>query len=109
MEVFTDFKWIFNDFYSIGSTLLTTFGIYLAVVVITRINGLRTFAKMSSFDFAITIAIGSLMASTILSPQNSLVKGIIALILLISLQAVEPIFVDAVINSNKWLPIPRSY
>ena len=88
MNMMEETRWIFNDFDSIGITLVTTLGIYLTVITITRINGLRTFAKMSSFDFAITIAIGSLMASTILSPQNSLVKGIVALVFLIMLQAV---------------------
>jgi uncharacterized membrane protein YcaP (DUF421 family) len=37
--------------------------IYLAVIVATRISGLRSFSKMSSFDFAMTVAIGSLIAS----------------------------------------------
>lgn len=37
--------------------------IYLAVIVATRLAGLRSFSKMSSFDFAMTVAIGSLIAS----------------------------------------------
>lgn len=30
-----------------------------AIVLFTRLNGLRSFSKMSSFDFALTIALGS--------------------------------------------------
>lgn len=37
--------------------------IYVAVILATRIAGLRSFSKMSSFDFAMTVAIGSLIAS----------------------------------------------
>ncbi len=88
MQVFEDFSWLFGNTYSISSTILSTILIYLAVIVITRINGLRTFAKMSSFDFAITIAIGSLIASTMLSEKESVLQGIIGLALLIGLQAV---------------------
>lgn len=32
------------------------------VVVLVRINGLRTFSKMTNFDFVTTVAIGSLLA-----------------------------------------------
>src|SRR5690554_7579255 len=34
---------------------LSVFGIFFIVIIITRLFGLRTFAKMSSFDFASTI------------------------------------------------------
>ena len=44
-------------------TALSIIAIFTAIIVITRISGLRTFAKMSSFDFASTIAIGSVLAS----------------------------------------------
>ena len=33
------------------------------VIVLVRLNGLRTFSKMTNFDFAMTIAVGSLIAS----------------------------------------------
>ena len=33
------------------------------VVVLVRINGLRSFSKMTNFDFVMTVAVGSLLAS----------------------------------------------
>ncbi|WP_421976142.1 DUF421 domain-containing protein [Roseivirga seohaensis] len=87
MEIFKNPSWLYSSSSSILITVLSTVGIYLAVLIITRLNGLRTFAKMSSFDFAITIAIGSVIASTLISQQNSLVKGIVALTVLVVLQA----------------------
>ena len=37
--------------------------IYLWVIAATRLLGLRSFAKMSAFDFAMTVAIGSIVAN----------------------------------------------
>ncbi len=56
----------------------STIGIVAAVVTYTRIVGLRSFSKMSSFDFAITVAVGSLMGSVALS-NSSLLEGAVAL------------------------------
>lgn len=33
------------------------------VVLLIRINGLRSFSKMTNFDFVMTVAVGSLLAS----------------------------------------------
>lgn len=52
----------------------------LAVILLVRLNGLRSFSKMSSFDFALTVAVGSLLAGVISggdSPWPALV-GIVA-------------------------------
>lgn len=88
MDIFENLTWFHGTSSAIIITLLSTLGIYLAVLIITRVNGLRTFAKMSSFDFAITIAIGSIIASTVISQQNSLLKGVVALAMLVLLQAI---------------------
>ena len=39
----------------------------VTIILLTRINGLRSFSKMSGFDFAITVAIGSVLASTVMA------------------------------------------
>lgn len=59
----------------------STLGIYGAVIVVTRVHGLRTFSKMSSFDFAVTIAVGSIMASIAVT-DASLANGAVALVVL---------------------------
>ena len=60
--------------------------IFIVILVITRIAGLRTFAKMSPVDFASTIAIGSILATTILSSKTSLINGTFALMTIVFLQ-----------------------
>jgi uncharacterized membrane protein YcaP (DUF421 family) len=58
---------ILADLGASGSQLvvaaLAALGIYLAVIAATRLSGLRSFTKMSAFDFAMTVAIGSLIAT----------------------------------------------
>ena len=63
----------------LAAIFISAVGIYLAVILFTRLAGKRSFSKMSSFDFAITVAIGSIIASTILLPSVSLLQGICGL------------------------------
>ena len=54
-------------------------------IVVIRIIGLRSLSKMSSFDFVVTIALGSVVASTSLS-TTSLWNGIVAFAVLLGAQ-----------------------
>ena len=58
---------------------------YAAVIALTRVTGPRALAKMSSFDFAATVAIGSTLSSTLLG-SVPLVAGALGLALLFALQ-----------------------
>ena len=64
---------------SLAAIVLSTVGAYAAVLVYTRLAGLRSFAKMSSFDFAMTVAIGSMLASAILNETPSLPQAVVGL------------------------------
>ena len=70
---------------TIGAILVSTVLVYLVVIVLTRITGPRSLAKMSSFDFAATVAVGSTVASTALA-NTPLTNGVLALVLLYGLQ-----------------------
>lgn len=80
-----------NWLYANGSILLKVIGSLLAIfsiiILITRISGLRTFAKMSSFDFASTIAIGSILAAVVMNTNQSLLKGTVALAGIVAFQS----------------------
>ena len=78
--------WFDTSMETAAIIILATIGIYAAVIFFTRLNGLRTLSKMSSFDFAITIAVGSVIATTALSRDTSLLEGIIALAALFGCQ-----------------------
>lgn len=81
-----DYSWLTTSWSSILMVILTTIGIYLTLITYTRLAGLRSFSKMSSFDFAMTVAIGSLIASTILTKDPPLIQAMVALAMLYVLQ-----------------------
>ncbi len=66
--------------------ILTAICTYAVLITFTRIAGKRSFSKMSSFDFAMTVAVGSLLATTILSSSVSLLEGVIGLAIVYLLQ-----------------------
>ena len=68
--------------------IASVFAIFAIMILFTRLFGLRTFAKMSSIDFASTIAIGSILASTILNKNQSIEQGALALLCIILLQTI---------------------
>lgn len=74
-----DSSWIVTTFSSIIMVVVSTLGIYAALILFTRMAGVRTFSKMSSFDFAVTVAIGSLIATTILTKSPPLFQAIVAM------------------------------
>ncbi|MEV4661099.1 YetF domain-containing protein [Micromonospora echinofusca] len=60
--------------------------VYPALVVILRVSGKRTLSKLNAFDFVVTVALGSTLATILLSRDVSLVEGVLALALLVGLQ-----------------------
>lgn len=61
-------------------------GIYLCVILLTRLFTQRSLTTMSSFDFPVTVAIGAVVGRTALV-HTSLAGGAIALLTLFSAQA----------------------
>ncbi|AQQ54470.1 DUF421 domain-containing protein [Planococcus lenghuensis] len=59
---------------------------YIGLVVFLLISGKRTLSKLNAFDFIITIALGSTLATILLSSSVSLPEGLLALALLVFLQ-----------------------
>jgi len=76
----------YNDWESVVRTLIIGVAAYVALIVGLRISGNRTLSKMNAFDFVVTIALGSTLATILLSKQTALAEGIVALALLITLQ-----------------------
>lgn len=67
---------------------LSTVAVFFGLLSIVRLVGLRSFSKMTGVDFAVTIAIGSILASTLLSKRPPLLQGLTAVALLFALQAI---------------------
>lgn len=86
------------DFNTVLLIIASVFAIFSVIMIITRIFGLRTFAKMSSFDFASTIAVGSILASIIINNDQSILKGSIALFCIIAFQTLF----SYLVRKNSW-------
>ena len=61
---------------------------YLLLIVVLRISGKRTLAKMNAFDFVVTVALGSTLATVLLSKDVPLAEGVLAFVILATLQFV---------------------
>lgn len=81
-----DSSWITTSGTSLLMILLSGVGIYVALLLFTRLAGLRSFSKMSSFDFAITVALGSVIATTLLTEDPPLLAGAFGLAVLYGIQ-----------------------
>jgi len=83
-----DFSWINTSWMAAWMVIVSTGGIYLALIIFTRIAGLRSFSKMSSFDFAITVSFGSVIAGVILTQDPPLLQAIVGLGALYAFQVI---------------------
>ena len=76
----------FDSWGKIGRTLLLAAFAYGALVVLLRLSGKRTLSKLNVFDFVFVVALGDVLASTILTQDNTLADGLAAFVALIALQ-----------------------
>ena len=77
---------LFNSWIDLERTLVIGVLAYVALVLLLRISGKRTLSKMNAFDLIVTIALGSTLASSLLSKDVALVQAVLAFALLILLQ-----------------------
>jgi len=77
---------LFDGWASIGRAVLSGGMAYIALVLMLRISGKRTLAKLNAFDLVVTVALGSTLATITLSKDVPLATGITALAVLIGMQ-----------------------
>ena len=76
----------FENWDGLERVLIVGFLAYVAMILCLRISGKRTLAKWNAFDFVVTIALGSILATILLSKQTPLAEGVLAFSFLIALQ-----------------------
>lgn len=76
----------FSSWDALTRTLVIGVLAYLGIVFALRVSGKRTLSKWNAFDFVVTVALGSALATTIISKQASLLQGLLAFSVLIFLQ-----------------------
>lgn len=77
---------LFNGWDGLLRTLVVGFLAYVSLVVFLRFSGKRTLSKMNAFDLVVTVALGSTLATVLLSKDVALAEGALAFALLIGLQ-----------------------
>ena len=100
--VFADRLWA--TWSDVGAIVVAAPLIVLAVIAVIRVVGLRSFSKMSSFDFAVTVAIGSVVAGVATGPTPVL-SGAVAVAALLATQYVVAVLrrrtaVESVIDNT---------
>ena len=77
---------LFDSWAGLGRVLLVGTLAYVALVLLLRVSGKRTLTKLNAFDLVVTVALGSTLATVLLSKSVAFAEGVLAIGLLISLQ-----------------------
>ena len=89
----------------LGRIILIAVLTYPALILVLRLSGKRTLAKMNAFDLVVTVALGSTLATILLSRDVSYLEGLLALALAVSVLSlaaqgvVEMVFLSV---GNPW-------
>jgi uncharacterized membrane protein YcaP (DUF421 family) len=76
----------FDSWGDIVRIVLVGSAAYISVVLVLRVTGKRTLSQLNAFDFVVTVAIGSTLATIVLNSDVSFTEGLTALALLTGLQ-----------------------
>ena len=79
-------QYFFDTWESLARTLVIGVLAYAALVLFLRISGKRTLSKLNAFDFIVTVALGSTLATVLLNKSVPLADGALAFAVLIGLQ-----------------------
>jgi uncharacterized membrane protein YcaP (DUF421 family) len=77
---------LFDSWFGLLRVLVVGTLAYAALVLLLRVSGKRTLAKLNAFDLIVTVALGSTLATVLLSKSVALVEGLAAFALLTGLQ-----------------------
>lgn len=78
----------FDSWSDLARVLAVGTAAYVTLVLLLRLYGKRTLAKLNAFDLVVTVALGSTLATILLSSDVSWAEGAVALALLGLLQLV---------------------
>ena len=106
-------RMFYDGWYGLLRVALVGTAAYITLVLMLRVSGKRTLSKMNAFDFVVTVALGSTLATVLLSEDVALAEGVLAFGLLVALQylitwsSVRSPFIDRLIKSEPVLLLHR--
>lgn len=77
---------LFQGWSGIFRTVIVGVLAYAGLILFLRLSGKRTLAKLNAFDFVVTVALGSTLATILLTEDVALAEGLTAFAVLIGLQ-----------------------
>lgn len=77
---------LFDSWMGVARTIIIGVLAYVLLVVSLRISGKRTLAKLNAFDLVVTVALGSTLATALLTKDVAVVEGALGFALLIGMQ-----------------------
>lgn len=79
-------SWFFDSWSAVVRVGVVAVLAYIVVLILLRLGGNRTLAKTAAFDQVVSVALGSTLATIILSKSTSLADGTTSLLMLVLLQ-----------------------
>lgn len=76
----------FDNGFGLLRVVVVTMLAYAALVLILRLAGKRSLAKLNAFDLIVTVALGSTLATVLLTKDVALAEGVLAFAMLAALQ-----------------------
>lgn len=76
----------FDNGFGLLRVIVVGIAAYVALIAMLRISGKRTLAKMNAFDLVVTVALGSTLATVLLTSNVALLEGLLGLALLVLMQ-----------------------
>ena len=77
---------VFDSWFDLARVAAAAVLAYSALIVILRLSGKRSLAKFNIFDFVVTVALGSVLATILLGSDVSFSEGVLAFLMLAALQ-----------------------
>jgi uncharacterized membrane protein YcaP (DUF421 family) len=77
---------LFDDLHGLARVATISLFAYASLVLVLRLAGKRALAKLNAFDFVVTVALGSTLATVLLTPNVALLEGFVAFAMLALLQ-----------------------
>ncbi len=98
-------KLFYDDFENMIRILISAPIIYVLVIGYIKLMGIRTTSQMNSFDWIVTVAMGSVVASVVMLRNVPIVNGAVAIFMLMGLQFV---FTSLMVYFKMWKKVIRS-
>jgi len=77
---------LFDNFSDLVRVAIISVLAYASLVVVLRLSGKRALAKLNAFDLVVTVALGSTLATLLLSKDVAFAEGLLAFAVLAGLQ-----------------------